>query len=442
MKALALFSDGRSIAGISRPSLGALAAGAWAVLVLAALSAWGGSARPGPLLAIGIALMSSSIAVFAVLAWWLFLSPLPAARARRAQPTSGADVQRVAVFAAIGGLGTQVAAFWDDDWHRRFGGFGNDFLWPPHLLIYLSLGFIAACGIGSLVLTLRGRGGVRRRFRAMPAISITGLVAGFMVVLLPSDAIWHQIYGLDITAWSPPHLLAAVNFSLVLLAAAGAQLSLLPAGNWRTLRGISRQELAALVILALATLELLQIGLTEWDGQDVLQRTAGPGFAVAFAARPAWLYPVVVASIALFVGQLSIWSVRRAGVATLVAVAVLAFRVAALAAFNGWAPDVGMGFVSQLLLVPTLLVLDLWYVLRLERAERPSSLVVSSALAGGVCILTAVAAGWMWMPSPHIGLDALPVALFVGVLLSIAAGNAGARLGGWLTTWQRVLPAN
>src|SRR5215467_14061691 len=104
MKATALLSEGRSIAGLSRPSPGALAAGAWAVLVLAALSAWGGTARPGPLLAIGIALMSSSIAVFAVLTWWLFLSPLPAARARRAQPTSTADAQRVAVFAAIGGL--------------------------------------------------------------------------------------------------------------------------------------------------------------------------------------------------------------------------------------------------------------------------------------------------------------------------------------------------
>jgi hypothetical protein len=435
-----LLGEGRSIAGGLRPSPGTLAAGAWAVLVLAALSAWGGSARPGPLLAIGIALMTGSIAVFALLTWWLFLSPLAAAPGRRAQPTSATHVQLVAVFAAIGGLGTQVAAFWDDDWHRRFGGFGNDFLWPPHLLIYLSLGFIATCGIGSLVLTLRGRGGVRRRFRAMPAVSITGLVATFMVVLLPSDAIWHQIYGLDITAWSPPHLLAAVNFSLVLLAAAGAQLSLLPSASWRMLRGLSRQELAALVILALATLELLQIGLTEWDGQDVLQRTGGPGFAAAFAARPGWLYPVVVASIALFVGQLSIWSLRRAGVATLVAVAVLGFRVAALATFDAWAPDIGMGFVSQLLLLPALVVLDVWYILRLKRAQTLTSLVGGCALAGGVCILTAVAAGWIWMPSPHIGLDALPVALGVGVVLSIAAGNAGARLGGWLATWQRVSP--
>jgi hypothetical protein len=439
---MARLAAGRSIPGVLRPSLGTLAAGAWAVLVVAALSAWGGSARPGPLLTFGIALMSSSIAAFALLTWWLFLSPLPAATGRRVRPTSTAVVQRVAVLAAIGGLGTQVAAFWDDDWHRRFGGFGNDFLWPPHLLIYLSLGFIAACGIGSLVLTLRGRGDIRRRFRAMPAVSITGLVAAFMVVLLPSDAIWHQIYGLDITAWSPPHLLAAINFSLVLLAAAGAQLSLLPSSGWRTLRGISRQELAALVILALATLELLQIGLTEWDGQAVLQRTGGPGFAAAFAARPAWLYPAVVASIALFVGQLSIWSVRRAGVATLVAVMVLAFRVVALAGFDAWSPDVGMGFVSQLLLVPTLVVLDLWYVVRLERAQTPASLIGGCALAGAVCILTAVAAAWAWMPSPHVGLDELPVALGVGVLLSIAAGNAGARLGSWLATWQPVVPAN
>jgi hypothetical protein len=396
---------------------------------------WGGSAHPGPLVVVGVVLMSSSVAVFALLTWWLFLSSIPTARNSGVSQLSPKLVRRVALFAVIGGLGTQVAAFWDDNWHRRFGGFGDDFLWPPHLLIYLSLGFIAACGIGSLVLTVRGRGDLRSRFRAMPAVSITGLVAGFMVVLLPTDAIWHQIYGLDITAWSPPHLLAAINFSLVLLAAAGAWVSLLPPRHWRGLDALSRQELVVIAILALATLELLQIGLTEWDGQDVLRRTAGPGFAAAFAQRPEWLYPVVVVSIALFVGHLAIYSLRRAGVATMLALAILAFRLSALAALDGWDPLVGMGFVSHLLLLPILLLMDLWYLRRLNHPDSASTLLMGCGLAGVVGVLLATAAAWAWMPSPRIGLDALPLTLAIGLMMAVASGNAGARLGGWLAGW-------
>jgi len=382
---------------------------------------------------VGIALMSGSMAVFALLAWWLYLSPLPAIRAKRTKASSRRLVQWVALLAALGGLGTQVATVWDDDWHRRFGGFGNDFLWPPHLLIYLSLGFIAACGIGSLVVTLGGRrNDPRVRFRAEPAVGLLGLVAGFMVVLLPSDEVWHRLYGLDITAWSPPHLLAAVNFSLVLLAAATAQLSLLPHSRWRTLEHLTGREVLALIALGLGTLQLVQIGTTEWDGQDVLARTAGPGFAAAFAGRPDWVYPVVVVSIALLLGQLSIHALRRAGVATLLALGVLGFRLLTLAAFDAWQPAIGMAFVSHALLLAPLLVLDVWYWRRLAQPNHASTVVVGSLLAGVACLLLALPTMAASMPSPPVSTATAPAMLFVGLVMAIAAGTAGAGLGNWL----------
>jgi len=419
---------------------GAVLGAGGSAVVLAALSMWGGSAKPGPLLGVGIALMSGSLAAFALVAWWLYLSPLPAgSHGRRAIRSSPALVQRVALLAALGGLGTQIAAFWDDDWHRRFGGFGDDFLWPPHLLIYLSLGFIAACGVGSLAFTLRGRGrgDPRLRFRTEPVIGLLGLVAAFMVVLLPSDDVWHRVYGLDITAWSPPHLLAAVNFSLVLLAAATAQLSLLPESNWRRLEHLTAREGIALALLGLATLQLLQIGTTEWDGQDVLQRSAGAGFAAAFHGRPDWLYPVVVVSIALGVGQLAIHALRRAGVATLLALGVLAFRVIALGALGAWNPEIGMSFQSHLLLVPPMFVLDLWYAARLERAETRSTVIGGSVLAGLTCLAIALPLIARLMPSPPVNLDTAPAMIGVGLLMAIAAGAAGARLGDWLRTLRQ-----
>jgi hypothetical protein len=412
----------------------ALIGAVYAAVVLAALSVWGGSAHPSPLLGLGIALMSGSLAAFALVTWWLFLSPLPTTPTRQRTTVSSSLVQRVAILAAVGGLGTQVATLWDDAWHRRFGGFGDDFLWPPHLLIYLSLGFIAVCGMGSLALTLRrGDGDVRLRFRSSAAVGLTGLVAGFMVVLLPSDAVWHAIYGLDITAWSPPHLVAAVNFSLVLLAAATAQLSLVPPGDSRSLRGITPRELVAVAALGLATLELVQIGLTEWDGQDVLAHTAGPGFAAAFAARPVWLYPVVVVTIATFVGQLALHAVRRAGVATFVGLGVLAFRVACLALLDAWNPAIGMGYISHLLLLPPMLTLDLCYLRHLSESESLRDLLVGTALAAGVGLVAAA----VWMPAPRLTPEVLPGLLVVGGVVSLAAGYCGAHLGSWLATWHR-----
>jgi hypothetical protein len=253
-----------------------------------------------------------------------------------------------------------------------------------------------------------------------------------MVVLLPSDEVWHRLYGLDITAWSPPHLLAAVNFSLVLLAAATAQVSLLPRAGWRKLEHLSGREVLALIALGLGTLQLLQIGTTEWDGQDVLARTAGPGFAAAFAGRPDWVYPVVVVSIALFLGQLSIHALRRAGVATLLALGVLAFRLAALAVLDAWQPAIGMAFVSHALLLAPLFFLDVWYGRRLDRPDSTSTVVGGSALAGAVCLLFTLPTIALTMTSPPLTISTAPGMIVVGLVMAIGAGMAGAGLGNWL----------
>lgn len=49
----------------------------FALLIL--LVQWGGTARPGPLFVLGVAVLSSLMLAFAGLVWWLYLSPMPAA---------------------------------------------------------------------------------------------------------------------------------------------------------------------------------------------------------------------------------------------------------------------------------------------------------------------------------------------------------------------------
>ena len=118
---------------------------------------------------------------------------------------------------------------WDIQWHLRIG---RDSFWiAPHVMMYagVTAGFVAAFGVLALG-TWQARGA-----RPRPGtIRVAGLVGtrgfhlaawGVALVLLaaPIDDLWHRLFGIDITLWSPPHLLgllgSAINTIGTLLAA-------------------------------------------------------------------------------------------------------------------------------------------------------------------------------------------------------------------------------
>ena len=405
--------------------------GAGALVVLISLVRWGGVARPGPLFVAGVALLSGIIFAFGLLVWWLFLSPMANA-SYRAVPRSAESRQIVAILVVLSGMLYVIGLFWDEVWHRRYGGFGNDFLWPPHMLLYGSLGLIAVFAVGGLLLVLRASGDIRQRFRSDPLVGLLGLMAAFQVASLPSDQLWHQIYGLDITAWSLPHLLLISGSTLVFLAAIGMQLSLVPPGPWRGLRGLRLPELLTLVLITWAAVILVQLGTTEWEGITEIGR-GETAFSRAFWARPEWLYPVVVISIASFVGNLAVHALRRAGVATLVGLAVLGFRLGGIAV----ASDVGLGVVAQVLLLPPLLALDGWYAARREHAAELRTLLGGNLLAGAVFLLVGLPLIAALMVYPRVNGATLPGMIGMSLLMAHAAGWTGARLGGWLGGIER-----
>src|SRR6266851_1194843 len=157
----------------------------------------------------GWAALTCLVVAFACLTWWLLLSPLPIADGRRAERLSngpGPHARRtrvvVALLVLLSGFLFSAGARWDELWHRTYGGFGDDFLWPPHLMIYGGLALNAAFAGWGLGRTLRGRGGLRERFRAEPLMGLLGLLAAYQVASIPSDLIWHRVIGPDITAWS------------------------------------------------------------------------------------------------------------------------------------------------------------------------------------------------------------------------------------------------
>lgn len=105
---------------------------------------------------------------------------------------------------------------WDIQWHVLIG---RDSFWiAPHLLTYAGVTLIVLLSFGTLAwetagshpgtLRLLGLRGTRGFHVAAWGIAITVLAA-------PVDDLWHRLFGLDVTLWSPPHLLgilgAAVN---------------------------------------------------------------------------------------------------------------------------------------------------------------------------------------------------------------------------------------
>ena len=139
---------------------------------------------------------------------------------------SAADASLTARRAALWGLllAKVVSSWgvqWDIQWHTIIG---RDSFWiPPHAMTYagvtvmvlLSFGVLAwttlrppaAASAGELV-RVAGIAGTRGFHLAAWGIAITVLAA-------PIDDLWHRVFGLDVSLWSPPHLLgilgAAIN---------------------------------------------------------------------------------------------------------------------------------------------------------------------------------------------------------------------------------------
>ena len=139
--------------------------------------------------------------------------------------------RRVALWVLLAGklLGSWGLT-WDIQWHLRIG---RDSFWiAPHLMLYagVTAGFLAAVTV--LLLDTRA---ARRGAPPPGTITAAGLTStrgvhlaawGMLLLLLaaPIDDLWHRLFGIDVTLWSPPHLLgllgSAVNTIGTLLIAA------------------------------------------------------------------------------------------------------------------------------------------------------------------------------------------------------------------------------
>ena len=103
---------------------------------------------------------------------------------------------------------------WDIQWHVLIG---RDTFWiAPHLMTYAGVTAVVLVSFGVLAWdTLRGG----PPGRALRVAGLTG-TRGFhlaawgialTVLAAPIDDLWHRLFGLDVTLWSPPHLLGILG---------------------------------------------------------------------------------------------------------------------------------------------------------------------------------------------------------------------------------------
>jgi hypothetical protein len=110
----------------------------------------------------------------------------------------------------VGHLVSAWGAQWDVQWHLTIG---RDSFWiAPHLMTYSGVTLLVLVSFGVLGwMTLfgeRDRHTVRfAGLQATPGWHVAVWGIALTVIAAPIDDLWHRLFGLDVTLWSPPHLL-------------------------------------------------------------------------------------------------------------------------------------------------------------------------------------------------------------------------------------------
>jgi hypothetical protein len=145
-------------------------------------------------------------------------------------PGVGADVDLLGVRRAALWtlLATKLTAGWGLGWDIRWHLLiGRDSFWiPPHVLTYASVAVATMVSLGAVALETwlaRGRpaapGSIRLlRLVATPGFHLAWLGTALVLLAAPIDDLWHRLFGIDVTLWSPPHLLGLLGAQVNTLA--------------------------------------------------------------------------------------------------------------------------------------------------------------------------------------------------------------------------------
>ncbi|MBI3537271.1 MAG: hypothetical protein HY070_06940 [Chloroflexi bacterium] len=361
-----------------------------------------------------------AISFVAISAWWLYLSPLKnAARATIAASPRVAVI--IAVLLGLSLLQLVGGALWDASMHIQTGQIpgGADFLWPPHLFLYS--GFLVSFLVALIAVGLiAGRGwrtgsrDPRAWVRANPYVGAVALTSMYGLSSIPGDAIWHQLYGPDLTAWSPPHLLLVATMATQSISALGLLMNLRVAPE-----KIAWRNVGALILLGLGLNLLYIVGVVEWELPAINAMNQ------IVATRPLWFYPLVGGALAFFTVALARRVVPWRWAATGAALAFFAIRVLI---------TIGLGVTDNI--VPAI---PLMFILGAVLVDAISVDAIASPRARDLAFAALFVAGYFVLAIPLIGARrdlfaptdfvwAIVSLLILGIILLPITRAAAARL--------------
>ena len=363
-------------------------------------------------------------------------------------PGWAAAVLAIGLFAPI----LSVTGFYNDvSWHTDFGRDKLIFT-PPHTMMIAGLMLLPLSTVLAIAFATVTKAGVGFRWgfwrvpwSVLPLAAFgTAAFVGF-----PLDDLWHLAYGMDVTLWSPTHLLmlAGGEFSTISLWMVLREAKVRPRdGGWPF---AVYALLATVTLLRLSTfhdefdLGLPQfqhlfhpviIGLTAGLGLVFVRLVFGPGGALVMAVG----FLLVRSAIGLFVGPVMGYTVPRFPLYLPAALAVeavagwlgtdrrLRFALAAGAAVGtlGLASEWGWT--------------HLWGRQPWRAALFPEAFLIGGLAALGAALIGTAAGGAMAGDNRRLPTGALAAGLFaVAVALTVPAPRMGDRVTGSLTLDRR-----
>src|SRR5215212_5801662 len=354
------------------------------------------------------------------------------------------------VLALIGAFGNA----WDLFWHIVIG---RDSFWiPPHTMMYAAVavsGLIALAVVLGDTLRRADRLSAMLGFRAPLGFFILGLGVLQMLISAPFDDWWHRRYGVDVSVWSPPHL---IGFSGALVMLCGLIIAT-TSERRRALPLSSRQEQAVFLLLALllalavrwisflnSTTVLLSWEL-EFDRYS-LARPWAPWWGLVAGLCMAWIF----ATSARCLPGRAAWALPLAVLALALVLRVIEYVVGAIG-FGLTLPwrgqtlhggfrwfyhryDVGIWVSTFVLALPALLVAWLGW------AGRRWGALWFGLACGAACGLLLAAQFLLARPLldlPRLGSAVQLQVLLVTLVAALAGGLIGALQGDWLARFSR-----
>lgn len=310
------------------------------------------------------------------------------------------------VFGAIGIAALFMGLFgvyWDVGHHATLGR--ESFWIPPHLPIYAGTALFFYASLCGLLLA-------RRRIRSFRAALATRAGQGFAVAMLgsvvqvgaaPLDDLWHRLYGLDVTVWSPPHLMGVAGALLGIYGMACALGTGLPRGERRGLPTIAEVN-AVLLFAAALSLSMFALGRLDFR----------------LEMRDPLFYPLLAGPLASIPLVAAARYVGRFGAAMAVALVYMVFRFITMQIFVGM--EAFENPAPPILLLAPALAVDLALLATKGRGVLLTALVFGPALVFGEWVSRAFSGVPNWEPLEVVA------SLAVITLAAAAGALAGDRL--------------